>query len=86
MRILADSHFRSETYALERSVRADADRVAELPGYVYCNDKVVCRVAGKPLVVDDFKVEQMVATRAFTQPQLDQILRSRNIITFKSGG
>jgi hypothetical protein len=86
MRMLVDPHFRSGIYALERSVRADADRVADLPGDVYCTNKIVCRLAGKPFVADDFKVEQMTATRAIAQAQLDQILRSQKIITYRSGG
>ncbi|GAC1627140.1 MAG: hypothetical protein NVS4B4_10440 [Bradyrhizobium sp.] len=86
MRILVDPHFRSEIYALERSVRADADRVANLSGSVYCTNKLVCRLAGKAFVADDFKVEQMTATRAIARAQLDQILRSQNITTFRSGG
>lgn len=86
MRLLFDPHFRSELYALEGSVRADADRVAALPGDVYCSNKIVCRLAGKPFVVDDFKVEEMIATHATTQQELDRILTSRKIITFNGIG
>ena len=77
--------FRSQLHAGERSVRAEADRVAAIPGDVYCSNKVVCRLAGKPFVVDDFKVEQMVATGSVTKPQLDDMLRLRKIVTFDSG-
>lgn len=76
--------FRSRLYASERSVRAEANRVAAIPGDVYCSNKVVCRLAGKPFVVDDFKVEQMVATGAVTKQQLAEIMNSRNIVTFKN--
>lgn len=82
--ILFDPDFRSQLYAGERSVRAEADRVAAVPGHVYCNNKIVCRLAGKPFVVDDFKVEQMVATKAVTSSQLDGLLDERQIVRFKS--
>jgi Dolichyl-phosphate-mannose-protein mannosyltransferase len=74
--------FRSQLYAAERFTRADADRIAAMPGDVYCPNKVACRLAGKRFVVDDFKVEQMVATHAITKPQLDEIMETRNIATF----
>jgi hypothetical protein len=77
--------FRSQLPAGERSVRTEADRVEAIPGDVYCSNKVVCRLAGKPFVVDDFKVEQMVATGSVTKQQLDDMLKSRKIVTFDSG-
>jgi hypothetical protein len=83
--VLFDPYFRSQLYASERSARADAARVAAMPGDVYCSNKVICRLAGKPFVVDDFKVEQMVATGTITKTQLDDILRSRKIVSFNSG-
>ena len=82
--ILLDPEFRSQLYAGERSVRAEAVRVETIPGDVYCSNKVVCRLAGKPFTVDDFKVEQMVATGAVTKLQLDTILKSRKIVSFNS--
>jgi hypothetical protein len=82
--ILTDPHFRSQLYAGERSVRAEADRLASVPAGVFCTNKVVCRLAGKPFVVDDFKVEQMVATRAITKTQLDDLLKRLNIVSIKS--
>jgi hypothetical protein len=85
IKVLFNPDFRSQLHAGERAVRTDADRVAAMPGNVYCTNKIVCRLAGKPFVVDDFKVEQMVATRAITQLQLDHVLASREILTFKSG-
>jgi hypothetical protein len=35
---------------------------ALIPGDVFCTNKVVCRLANKRFVVDDFKTEQMIAT------------------------
>jgi hypothetical protein len=82
--ILLDPDFRSHLLAREQSVRADADRVAAIPGRVYCDNKIVCRLAGKPFVVDDFKVEQMEATKAITASQLDDLLQEGQIVRFKS--
>jgi hypothetical protein len=41
-------------------------------------------LAGKPFVVDDFKVEQMEATKAITASQLDDLLQEGQIVRFKS--
>ena len=48
--VLLDLDFRSRLYAAERSARANAGRVAAC----LCNDKIVCRLAGKPFFVNDF--------------------------------
>jgi len=82
--VLFSSKFRSTIQAGEQSVLKEAGQVTALNGQVYCTNKLVCRLAGKSFIVDDFKVEQMVATRIVTQPQLDEILALRKIVTFKS--
>lgn len=82
--VLFDPDFRSRLYAGESLLRADVDRVAAIPGDVYCSNKIVCRLAGKPFVVDDFKVEQMVATGKITQARLDDLLKERQIVRFNS--
>jgi hypothetical protein len=82
--ILIDPDFRSRLYAAERSVRAEVDRVVAIPGAVYCINKIVCRLAGKSFAVDDFKVEQMVTTKAITASQMDDLLKERHIVRFKS--
>ena len=83
--VLFDPGFRSQLKADERSARAEAVRVWQVQGDVFCTNKVICRLAGKPFVVDDFKVEQMIATHAITKSQLDEMLTSRKIARVDSG-
>jgi hypothetical protein len=82
--VLFSPEFRSRIQAGEQSVLKEAGQVAALQGPVYCTNKLVCRLAGKLFVVDDFKMEQMVATHIITQPQLDEMLTLRKIVTFIS--
>ena len=47
------------------SVREESPaRIAQIPGPVACDYKIVCRLAGKPFVYDDFRAEMLVATGA----------------------
>ncbi len=56
--------YRAEFYANAQATRQEAARVAAIPGPVACDYKVVCRMAGKPFVYDDFRAEMIVATGA----------------------
>jgi hypothetical protein len=76
--------FRHGLEAGEQSVREEARQVAAIDGDVYCDIKIVCRLAGKPFVVDDFKIGQMLATKRLSPADLDQILVSRHITAFKN--
>jgi hypothetical protein len=82
--ILFDPGFRTQFEASEQAARAEANSVSQIPGDVYCNNKVICRLAGKPFVVDGFKVEQMIATHLVTKAELDEMLKARKITTFNS--
>jgi hypothetical protein len=62
--IITDSAYRAEFYAHAQAARAEAARVAAIPGPVACDYKVICRMAGKPFVYDDFRAEMIVATGA----------------------
>ena len=62
--IIADPAYRAEFYANAQAARQEAARVAAIPGPVACDYKVVCRMAGKPFVYDDFRAEMIVATGA----------------------
>ncbi|WP_027546733.1 DUF1761 domain-containing protein [Bradyrhizobium sp. WSM2254] len=81
--ILMDPQFRRGFEAGEQSVRKEATQVAAINGDVYCDIKIVCRMAGKPFAVDDFKAGQMLATKRLSQSDLDALLASRRITTFK---
>jgi hypothetical protein len=53
-----------------------------MPGDVACEVKLVCRRAKKPFVVDEFKMEELVATGRATKAQVAAMLRARQISTF----
>lgn len=82
--ILIDPQFKNRFEAGEQSVRKEAAQVAAIDGNVYCDIKIVCRLAGKAFAVDDFKVGQMLATRRLSRSDLDGLLVSRRISTFKN--
>lgn len=82
--ILMDPQFRRGFEAGEQSVRNEAAQVAAIDSEVYCDIKIVCRLAGKPFAVDDFKVGQMLATKRLNRYDLDELLASRRITTFQS--
>jgi hypothetical protein len=84
MLLAFDPQFRSKIAADERSLRKEAVDVAKIEGSVYCEVKVVCRRAGKPFVVDDFKVEEMVATKHTTEAGIEEMLALHGITRFKS--
>jgi hypothetical protein len=82
--VMFDPYFRAQFNADERSAHQEVSQVAAIDGRVFCTNKVVCRAAGKPFAVDDFKVEEMVATNAISAQNLDQLLRTQQITTFKN--
>ena len=82
--VMFDPYFRAQFDANELVTYREVKEVAGIEGLVFCTNKVVCRAAGKPFTVDDFKVEQMVATSAISAPDLAQLLLIQQITTFKN--
>jgi hypothetical protein len=80
--LILSSEFRSSPYMRERATLTDAALVAAMPGDVACEIKVVCRYAKKPFVVDEFKMEELVATGSATLEQVASMLRTRQIRVF----
>jgi len=62
--ILFDPAYRAEFYAHADAARADARRVAAIPGPVACDYKIICRMAGKPFVYDDFRADMLILSGA----------------------
>jgi hypothetical protein len=62
--ILFDPGYRAEFYVNAQAAREDAARVAAMPGPVACTVKIVCRMAGKPYVWDDFRTDMMIYSGA----------------------
>ena len=62
--ILFDPAYRAEFYVHAQAAREDAARVAAIPGPVACTLKVICRMAGKPYVWDDFRTDMLIYSGA----------------------
>lgn len=81
--VLFSPAFRDHFEVAERATVEEAVEVAGIPGAVYCTVKIVCRMAGKPFVVDDFKIDELLATHEVSRSQLAELIRSRHITTFR---
>jgi hypothetical protein len=81
--VLFSPAYRAEYYAAAEGVRADAARVAAIPGMVACDFKVVCRMAGKPFVYDDFRTEMLVATGASGGLDVEGLIKARGLTHFR---
>jgi hypothetical protein len=77
--VLVDADYRAQYFANAAVARADAARIAKIPGPVACDFKVVCRLAGKPFVCDDFYVEMLVATGASHGLDVAGLIRAHGI-------
>lgn len=60
--------------------RAEAARIAAMPGPIACSNLVVCRMVGKPFVYDHFWISQLVATGRMSWPQVDQLARRKAVV------
>jgi hypothetical protein len=80
--VLFSPGYRAEYAAAAKGVREDAARVAAIPGPVACDFKVVCRMAGKPFVYDDFRTEMLVATGASGGLDVNGLIRAHGLIRF----
>jgi len=77
--VLLDPDYRAQYFANAAVVRADAARIAKVPGPVACDFKVVCRLAGKPFAYDDFYAEMLVATGASHGLDVEGLMRAHGI-------
>ncbi|MEA2945399.1 MAG: hypothetical protein QOI40_729 [Alphaproteobacteria bacterium] len=77
--VLFSPQYRAEAAEHAAIVRAEAARVAAMPGLIGCSNLVVCRMAGKPFVFDHFKVQMMLETGILTPGQLAATQRDRGI-------
>ena len=81
--VLFSPGYRAEYAAAAQGVRDDAARVAAIPGPVACDFKVVCRMAGKPFVYDDFRSEMLVATGASGGLDVNGLIRAHGQTRFQ---
>ena len=77
--VLFNPDYRAEYYLNAAVVREDAARIAQIPGPVACDYKVVCRMAGKPFSYDDFHTEMLVATGASHGLDVQGLIRAHGI-------
>lgn len=80
--VMLSPSFRAQFHASAEVARSEARRAAAVPGDLFCDNKTICWMAGKPFAVDEFKVEQMVSTGAATWPEVEDLLRRRGITRF----
>jgi hypothetical protein len=80
--VLFSPDYRAEYAAAAQGVREDAARVAAIPGPVACDVKLVCRMAGKPFVYDDFRSEMLVATGASGGLDVAGLIRAHGLTRF----
>jgi hypothetical protein len=78
--------FRSSLYVNQSNLLREAAQVRIIPGDVACATKLVCRTAGKPFVVDEFKMEELVAAGKATPDDIAAMLASRQITPFSDVG
>ena len=78
--VLASPQYRALAAENAAITRAEAARVAAIPGPVACQNLVVCRMAGKPFVYDHFWITQLVETGRMTWHQVEQLARRKAIV------
>jgi hypothetical protein len=77
--VILDPAYRARFHTNAQVVRADAARVAAIPGPVACDIKLVCRMAGKPFVYDDFRVDMLIETGASPGRDAEEIIQQHGI-------
>jgi Dolichyl-phosphate-mannose-protein mannosyltransferase len=82
--ILFDPGYRAEFYAHAQVARDEAARVAAIPGPVACDLKVVCRMARKPFVYDDFRADMLIMTGAAKGLDDKGLMRQHGLTYFQN--
>jgi len=82
--ILFDPAYRAGFYAHAQAAREDAARVAAIPGPVACTIKIVCRMAGKPYVWDDFRTDMLIYSGAADGLDARGLIRQRGLTYYEN--
>jgi len=82
--ILFDPAYRAEFHAHAQAAREEAARVAAISGPVACDLKVICRMAGKPFVYDDFRVDMLIMTGAAKGLDDKGLMRQHGLTYFQN--
>ncbi len=82
--ILFDPAYRAEFHAHAQAAREEAARIAAISGPVACDLKVICRMAGKPFVYDDFRVDMLIMTGAAKGLDDKGLMRQHGLTYFQN--
>jgi hypothetical protein len=82
--ILFDPAYRAEFYVNAQAARDDAARVAAIAGPVACTVKIVCRMAGKPYVWDDFRTDMIILSGAAKGLDAPGLIRQRGYTYYEN--
>jgi hypothetical protein len=82
--ILFDPAYRAAFSANAQVARAEAARVAAIRGPVACDYKVICRMAGKPFVYDDFRADMLIMTGAAKGLDDKGLMRQHGLTYFQN--
>jgi hypothetical protein len=82
--VLFDPAYRAEFHAHAAAAREDAKRVAAVPGPVACDYKIICRMAGKPFVYDDFRADMLILSGAAHGLDAPGLIRAHGITYFQN--
>ena len=78
--VIFSADYRELAMRYSEITRQETARIAAMPGGVGCNNnRLVCRMAGKPFAFDSFKVEMMVATGYRSLPSIYAEMAVRGI-------
>ena len=82
--ILFDPAYRAEFYDHAQVARDEAARIAAMPGPIACQNKVVCRMAGKPFVFDDFRADMLMMSGAAKGLDAHGLIRQHGLTYFEN--
>ncbi|UFW75525.1 hypothetical protein [Bradyrhizobium sp. WU425] len=80
--VVASDAFRGTFAETERNLILQARQASSVPGNVACHTKLICRSAGKPFLIDEFKVEELLLTGNATRQEIAAKMEANNIQVF----
>jgi hypothetical protein len=80
--LLFSDDFRASLHVTEENTFREAESVAATAGDASCSIKLVCRLAGKPFVVDEFKTGELIENGKATEAEISEALAAYQIRAF----
>jgi hypothetical protein len=78
-RAVASPAFRALVHEHAAVAMAEAARIRAIPGSVVCSVVTVCRMAGKPFVLDGYNIDQKLQTGRLNWDAADQAIAAGNL-------